>query len=164
MSSWRTSRQRLAPSAALIVTSRDRSAPRASSRLARLAQPISSTAPTARHQHQQRQPQLRPDDPIDPAVDRRAPVFLDRRILLRDAARDLRHLGLRLLQAHAGLEPRDGVQVVEVPHGVGRERQRHPRIGQAPVEFTRRQHADHGMAFAVEDDVPADHAGIAAEL
>jgi hypothetical protein len=46
-SSWRISTKRLAPSAVRTASSRERSVPRASSRLARFAQPISSTTPTA---------------------------------------------------------------------------------------------------------------------
>ncbi len=116
------------------------------------------------HQHQQREPQLRPDTAIDPAIDRGPPVFLDGRILQRDAAGDLRHLGLRLLEAHAGLEPRDRVQVVEVPHRVGREGERHEGIGPAPVELPCRQDADDGVGFAIENDIAADDAGVGAEL
>ena len=45
--SWRTSRQRPAPSAARMPTSRSRAVARASSRFATFAHAISSTMPTA---------------------------------------------------------------------------------------------------------------------
>ena len=60
-----------------------------------------------RHQHAQRQPHLRTDDPIDVAIDGGAPALLDVGIARGDARRDRAHLGLRLFEGHAGLEPGD---------------------------------------------------------
>ena len=56
VSSWRTIRKRLAPSATRTASSRRRASPRASSRLATLAHAISSTRPTAPTQHEQHRP------------------------------------------------------------------------------------------------------------
>ena len=116
------------------------------------------------HQHAQGQLQLRPDDAVDVAIDGRAPAFLDVGVAGGDAFGDRAHLGLRLLEGDARLQPRHGAEVVIVPRRVGRERERRPEVGGPPIEFAvARKHADDGVGTAIQQDVAADDARIGAE-
>jgi hypothetical protein len=53
---------------------------------------------------------------------------------------------------------------MKVAHRVRRKRQRHERVGKAPVELARGEHSDHGVLLGVEDHLLAHHRGIAAEV
>ena len=118
------------------------------------------------HHHHQRQTQLVADHAIDEAVHRRAPTLLDVGILLRDAGGNAAHLGLGALEAHAGLQPSDDGQVVEVAHHVRSiERKGHAHLRPRPIELaTPRQHADDRVVVAVQRDRAPHDGRVAAEL
>ena len=98
-------------------------------------------------------------------------VVLDDPFGFQQALKHRRHHGLRLLAIDARLHPRDlggegaaaALEVVRDAEG----NQRHPRVGSradALAGETGRRHADHEAPAAVQQERPADHAGIASEL
>ena len=128
-------RPRPAPTDARIATSRSLLVLRASVRLARLAQAIRSTRPTAERRTYKRFAQLCPDDGFGKRIDRDAPSFIRIGILARDARSNGIHFSARLLDRHAGLEKRHCSEPVKVARHVLRlKRQRQIDLCKGTVE------------------------------
>ena len=163
-----------APSAARIASSCCRDSARTSSRLATLAQAISSTTPIVAHQDPEHVPDVADEVVLEGHdVRREARLFehLDvaarERRELRQRDRDQpRHLGVRLRDRRARLQPGDG-RVAEVAEehlaaieAIGRD-QRHAAIEEAERV---RQHADDLARAAVDHQRLADDGVVGAEL
>ena len=169
---WRTSCPRLAPIAARTASSRLRPAARTTSRLATLAHAISSTNATAPISDTivgRTSPTRSSNIGIDVKV--QAGGLLDREMLAQ-VGRDVVDLDLRLVGAHAGLEPADhAVEHVVAVGGVDVDPRRGPHLRRAlGVDAGRqqqleawRQDADDARAPVAELDVLADDGLIAAE-
>ena len=110
VSSWRTSRPRPAPSAARTAISDSRAAARASSRLATLAQAMSSTKPTAPSRTSTERRMSPTIASCSGYVVMPTPSLASGywRARLRAERLDFRR---RLLRRHAGLQPRDDVEI-----------------------------------------------------
>ena len=106
VSSCRTMRPRLAPSAPRIANSLPRGEARASSRLERLTQAMSRIAPTADHKHHQRTPQLAADVILQRDRNHRVLVVLAAAVrMLVVPAHVLRRLPWRHLRAWPSVTP-----------------------------------------------------------
>ena len=167
--SCRATRRGAPPIAVRMPISRSRVAARDRLRLATLAQAIT--------QHDQCRRRQDPEPRGDPA-DQRGLQRHDREIavplvghgpgeLLADVALEQPQLGLGLCGRDARPEPRDERHVVAGPvaRGVPRiERQRHPDLRPPRRQIDAgRQHADDLARAAVDDDRPADDAGVGPE-
>ena len=156
--SWRTNRSRPAPSAVRTTSSRWRTSPRASSRLARLAQAMSSTHSEAPHNPRSKRrdwsekPSLR-GYPVAPDL----VVFLG--ILTREVGGDDLHFGASPIYRDTGPEPGHHLEPVVGAAGVGQlvGRHREPELDLAAwkVEI-RRHHTENDVRLAVEDDGASD--------
>ena len=118
--SCRINRQRLAPTAARTTISRVRTDDRASSRLATLAQAISSTTTDGAEQHVEGRPGIA-DQQVLQRHHGRLLALVGVGVLLLQPPGNRRDLAPRLLQRHAVLQPGDDPEIVTRPASIYRE-------------------------------------------
>ena len=176
MRSCRTTRTPLAPIAARTAISCSRAVVRASSRLAILAQAISSTRPTAPSRISKGVRESPTSVSSAGITEARRKLVLRVRILLGQGRGDHIQVGARLLDADAGLEAakrRQKMSATLLGDGLV-PRWRFPVSGdgrpELDIRFVRRKgkpgrsHSHHGVRFTIERDGASHDAGIAAEL
>ena len=153
-SSCRTTRHRLAPSAARIAISRSRAVDRASSILATLAQAINSSSATAAPSVKQRLPE-RPHDAVHIAARFDGePLRIVLRIRLRQPLRDRQQVGLHLFERDPRLQPS---LVDELPVGVGAVQfHRQPQVRVALGEALRHDPDQRGRRAVQHEGAPQD--------
>ena len=165
ISSWRITRQRVAPSDTRTEISRARLVARDSSRLATLAQAISSTNATApisdRNIDADRAAVLLFVERLDARLD----VLVGVGILRLESLRDVDHLALRLLARDAGRQVAERLQRARVALLFEQavdlvERHPHVRVERKLEAF--RHHADDRRRHVVDAHRPADHRRVAA--
>ena len=117
-------------------------------------------------QDHQGRAQLRSHERIGVPLDDHAPALVRVGEVLLDPGADRAHVGLRLLKGHALFQSGEREQPVEIPGHVRRlERERPPKLIEGAVEGApRRQDADDGVRFVVQQDRPVDNRWVGAEL